>query len=148
MKRFKKGDEVTLKGKIVRISEHNTYPVVCLFGDTELSFTTDGAFENRENKMSILQHDTNIVRLVQVRDFDKEDWVQRVLIKEVSSESGKYICWASSETMEEALEAVDVEPWNQMREIPLKKKICIDEIAKKFKCSVEEIEIIYNQENG
>lgn len=148
MRRFKKGDEVTLKGKIIRISDHSIYPVVCLFGDTEMSFTTDGAFEDRENKMSILQHDTNISRLVQVRDSDKKDWVQRVFIKEVNSKIGKYICWASSETMEEALEDVDVEPWNQMREIPLKKKISIDEIAKKFKCSVEEIEIIYNQENG
>ena len=138
-KEFKVGDRVVMKGVVETIGTAGEYVVgvrwkkhVCLN-----YYLLDGKFSHTDTEPTIF-HDTTQERVVQVRDNEIDEWVNRVL---VMKKKGKYICWENAETIEEAKKKMDTTIWNFMREVPEKRVLTMQEIAEKFGIDVEQIEI-------
>ena len=141
MKEFKLGDEVIVKGKVVRITDSVDYPVRVSFegypNSDSNKFTKDGKWLT-SNPSPSLFHAQPTERLVQVRDNVTTSWQTRVFCKELN---GRYHTWANATTLEEAKTSTELIWWPEMREIHPKKRVTLAEIAEKFGVSVDEIEI-------
>jgi hypothetical protein len=138
-KEFKLGDKVVMKGKIETIGTAGQYVVgVKWENDQPLKYyLTDGRAGYFEKSPTIF-HDTTQERVVQVRDNEINEWVNRVLLMQ---KNDKYICWEEAETIEEAKKEMYTIVWRFMREVPEKRVITMQEIADKFNIDVELIEI-------
>jgi hypothetical protein len=140
MKEFEVGDDVFIKGKVIEIGEDNDYPIGFSFSFSEgvkFVFTKDGKYSTHHPSPSLF-HAQPTERLVQVRDYDDQEWVTRVFCKELN---GYYYTWANATTLEEVKTSPGLTSWRKMREIPPKKRVTLAEIAEKFGVSVDEIEI-------
>jgi hypothetical protein len=142
MKEFKVGDEVIMKGRVVEVSPpHHGYPVSVLFDgypkEEFMKFTKEGKYITAYPFVSLF-HAQPTERLVEVRDYDDQEWVTRVFCKEID---GIYYTWVKATTLEEVKTSIGLNSWRKMREIPPKKRVTLAEIAEKFGVSVDEIEI-------
>jgi hypothetical protein len=142
MKEFKVGDEVIMKGRVVEISpSHYDYPVSVLFegypNEEFMRFTKEGKYLTNFPFISLF-HAQPTERLVEVRDYDDQEWVTRVFCKEIN---GLYYAWVNATTLEGVKTSPGLTSWRKMREITPKKKVTLAEIAEKFGVSVDEIEI-------
>ena len=140
MKEFKVGDEVFIKGKVLEISEDKDYPIsfsLSFREQAQFVFTKEGKYSTHDPSPSLF-HAQPTERLVQVRDYDDQEWVTRVFCKEIDD---LYYAWVNATTLEGVKTSPGLTSWRKMREITPKKKVTLAEIAEKFGLSVDEIEI-------
>ena len=66
----------------------------------------------------------NTERVIEVRDYEHNEWEKRVLCKFIEN---KPVCWINAETIEEAKSEYMTKFWNFWREIPIKETITKEE---------------------
>jgi hypothetical protein len=138
MKEFKIGDKVVMKGEIKTINTAGEYIVGVEWrkGEYLKYYLSDGKV-NHLDKQPTISHETK-ERVVQVRNTQKDAWVNRVFIME---KNGEFLCWHDAKTIEDSKRESTTTTWTFMREIPEKRVIKMQEIAEKFNIDVEQIEI-------
>ena len=149
--KFKVGDRVFDAflqewGKVVDARNGITYPVKVILDSGEVRCYTAKGYFNESHKIRRLYYEEMVIvpkrtqqRVVQVREAEDHDWVERVLVKVLPS--GEALCWIKAANLDEAKRTHLTDRWRYWRELPEKTKITRAEIAEKLGIDIDKLEI-------
>ena len=133
-------------GKVVDTRSGITYLVKVILDSGEVKCYTAKGYFNESHKIKRLYYEEMAIvpkwtqeRVVQVREAEDYDWVERVLVKVLPS--GEALCWIKAANLDEAKRTHLTDRWRYWRELPEKTKITRAEIAEKLGIDIDKLEI-------
>lgn len=153
MEQFKVGDRVfdiaLQQWGEVRSITGGVRPVQVQWDDSSpTAYTLEGKYSLIHKSPRLYKQEMAIVpkdslqRVVQVREAEDYDWVERVLVKVLPS--GEALCWIKAENLDEAKITHLTDRWRYWRELPAepeKIKMTRAEIAEKLGIDIDQFEI-------
>ncbi len=121
-----------IKVQVTEIDDLATYPIQC--GD-ECCFTREGAYIYDEGLTAFPVVETERWMMVSV---DGVHWSKR---KVIAHKNGGFLAWNGAETDEQACDANDATTWRYAKEIEKKVEVTLEQVAKAFGTSVENLKI-------